>query len=218
MSTLDILKQIIDSEMEMPQGRVWAYNANMDLPKDDDLFIILFLKEQTPISNTVKYVSTEKGLEEHQSINIKEEITISLVSRSTQARDRAFEVHMALNSYLSRNLQAQNKMHISILGEIYDASFLEASSMLNRFDCRIRVFKSYAKIKEIDYFNKFSLDITEEMQGGNFLKNSFLYGKLENVFGYNTKDLPEGVVGLSTKDNKQECTVLDKESYINIFK
>lgn len=156
MSTLDILKQIIDKEMEMPANRVWAYNSDVPLPKDEDLFIVLFIKEQTPISNTSKYISTTKGMTEKQFINIKEEITISLISKSTQARERAHEVILALNSLYSRQLQAQNKIHISILGDVYDASFLEASAMLNRFDCRIRVFKSYAKIKAIsDYYDKF---------------------------------------------------------------
>lgn len=158
MSTLDILKQIIDKEMNMPENRVWAYNSDMDLPKDSDLFIILFLKEQKPFSNNVKYVATADGMEEHQTTNIKEEITISLVSKSTQARDRAYEAVLALNSLYSRQLQAQNLIHIFVLGDVYDASFLEGTSMLNRWDLRIRVLKAYDKIRVLnsdEYFDKF---------------------------------------------------------------
>ena len=210
-STLDIIKQIIDSEMNMPQGRVWAFNADMDLPKDSDLFVILYLKEQTPISNTVKYVSTKDGMEEHQSINIKEEITISLVSRSTQARDRAPEVHMALNSFYSRHMQAKNKMHISILGEVYDASYKEASSMLNRYDCRIRVLKSYAKIKAIDYFDKFPNTAEFEPE---YLYEQYIPPRL---FGYNTQFLRDRAIGLSRAEDLQECTILDKTNAISIL-
>lgn len=154
-TTLDIIKDIIDTQLQMPANRVWAYNPDVDLPKDNDLFIILFLKEQKPIANTSKYVSTTTGMVEKQSINIKEEITISLVSRSTQARDKVPDVFMALNSFYSQHKQAQNKLHISILGDAYDASFLEATSMLNRFDIRIRVLKAYDKINNIDYYDKF---------------------------------------------------------------
>lgn len=155
-STLDIIKQILDSEMEMPKNRVWAYNADMELPKDNKLFIILFLASQNPISNTSKFVSTSDGMEQRQSMNVIEEIIISCVSKSTEARDRAHEVHMAMNSFFSKKLQAKNKIHISIMGDVYDASFLEATSRLNRFDCRIRVFKSYDKIKSLDdYYDKF---------------------------------------------------------------
>lgn len=154
-TTLDILKDIIDTQMQMPVNRVWAYNPDVDLPKDNNLFIILFLKEQTPYANNSKYVATSTGMNEKQSINIKQEITISLVSKNTQARDRAPEVFIALNSFYSQHLQAKNKLHISILGDAYDASFLEETSMLNRWDIRIRVLKAYDKINSIDYYDKF---------------------------------------------------------------
>lgn len=153
--TLDIIKLILDRQMNMPENRVWAFNTDVDLPKDKKLFIVLFMREQKPISNTSKYVSTKNGMQEHQFVNTKEEITISLMSKNTSARDRAYEVPMALNSFYSRHLQAQNKMHIAILGEVYDSSFLEETSMFNRWDVRIRVFRSYAKIENIDYFDKF---------------------------------------------------------------
>ncbi len=158
MSTLDVLKQIIDKEMNMPVNRVWAYNADVDLPKDSDLFIILFLKEQKPFANNSRYVSTADGMEEHQTVNVKEEITISLVSKNTSARDRAYEAVLALNSLYSRQLQAQNLIHISILSDVYDASFLEGTSMLNRWDLRIRVLRAYDKIRVMnsdEYFDKF---------------------------------------------------------------
>lgn len=154
--TLDIIKQILDAEMQMPEGRVWAYNSDIDLPKDNNLFIILFTASRNPISNNSKYVSTSTGMNEVQSMNIVEDIIISLVSKNTEARERSHEVHMAINSYLSKKLQGINKIHISTIGDVYDASFLEATSRLNRFDCRIRVFKSYDKIKSLgDYYDKF---------------------------------------------------------------
>lgn len=156
--TLDILKQIIDKEMDMPENRVWAYNADMDLPKDSGLFIILFLKEQKPFANNSRYVSTAEGMEERQTINIKEEITISLVSKNQDARNRAYEAILALNSLTSRQLQAQNKIHIAILGDAFDASFLEGASMLNRWDIRIRVLRAYDKIRVLnsnEYYDKF---------------------------------------------------------------
>lgn len=155
MSSLDIVKQILVSEMELPSNRVWAYNANQDLPKDETLFIILHYNTRKPISNTTKYVSTKEGVNEIQTIKIVEDITISLISKNTEARDRAHEPHLAINSTYSRNLQFKNQIHISILGEIYDASFLEATTRMNRFDAQIRVFKSYDKIKAVDYYDKF---------------------------------------------------------------
>lgn len=180
LSTLDVLKLIIDKEMNMPENRVWAYNSDVDLPKDNDLFIILFLKEQIPFANNTKYVSTTDGMEEHQTINIREEITISLVSRSTQARTRAYEVLLALNSLYSRQIQAKNKIHISILGNFYDASWLEATSMLNRWDLRIRVLRAYDNIRIMnsdEYYDKYRFQTVIENKGGYITTQDFNYPK-----------------------------------------
>ena len=154
-NSLEIIKNILVNEMDLPKTRVWAYNADMDLPKDNKLFVILHYGERRPISNNVKYVSTDEGLEEHQSMNVVDDVIISLLSRGTDARERAHEVHMAFKSTYSQQRQAKEHVHISILGDVYDASFLEATSRINRFDCRVRVFNSFDKIKTIDYYDKF---------------------------------------------------------------
>lgn len=154
-NSLEIIKNILVNEMELPKTRVWAYNADMDLPKDNKLFIVLHYGERRPISNNIKYVSTEEGLEEHQSMNVVEDVIISLLSRSTEARERAHEVHMAFRRTYSQQKQAKEHVHISLLGDVYDASFLEASSRINRFDCRVRIFNSFSKIKTVDYYDKF---------------------------------------------------------------
>ena len=104
-----------------------------------------------------------------------EDVIIALISRDTSARDRVQEVFLALNSYFAKDLQSKNKLHISWIGEAYDKSFLEATSMLNRFDIRIRVFRSYEKINNIDYYDKFSFETWVENQDETIVKNSFKY-------------------------------------------
>lgn len=158
-SSLDIIKQILDSEMQMPENRIWAYNANVDIPKDSSLFIILSFGARTPYSNNIKYRETKDGLEESQSMNVTEEVTISLLSKNTEARDRTHEVLMALNSTFSQSLQEKNHMHISTIGNVSDRSFLEATSRINRFDLECRVFRAYSKIKSVDYYDKFNFEV-----------------------------------------------------------
>lgn len=154
-STLDLIKGIIDNQMSMPAGRVWAYNGNQDLPQDNNLFIILSFMDTTPYSNNKRYKRTENGLQEIQTVNVAEDILISLISRSTQARDRRFEVSMALNSTYSQYIQEKNKFHISTINEIRDSSFLEETARLNRFDVQCRVIRTYEKIQDVDYYDKF---------------------------------------------------------------
>lgn len=154
-STLDFIKQIIDHELNLPAGRVWAYNGNQDIPKDKDLFIILSFRQKTPYSNNTKYVDTDNGLNEVQTTNMSEDILISCISQNTQARDRAHEVLLALNSFYSQQIQEKNHFHISTINNIEDNSFIEATSNLNRFDLDCKVLRAYEKIQAVDFYDKF---------------------------------------------------------------
>lgn len=155
MSSLDIIKQILDREMDMPQGRVFAYNSNVDLPQDRNLFIVLHYTAKTPYSNNIRYENTSEGLIEHQYSNFVEDVLISLMSVNQDARDRAHEVLMAFRSNYAQVLQEQNKVHITTQGDIIDKSFLEATSRLNRFDVRAKIYVSYDKVTNVDYYDKF---------------------------------------------------------------
>lgn len=155
--TLNLLKQLIDTQLKMPKGRVWAANSDNSLPKDKKLFIILKIDEVKPYANNLKYEYTADGVNEILTTSVAEDITIALLSRNTEARDRAYEILQALSSTLSQQLHEKNKMHISRLGNIYDASFLEATAFLNRYDIRIRVIRSYQNINPVDYYDKFSI-------------------------------------------------------------
>lgn len=172
-SSLDIIKQILDSEMEMPPNRVWAYNQNNDLPKDDKLFIVLHYGRRKPIANNIKYKPTPDGLTEVQTMNVVEDVVISLMSKNNEARDRAHEAHLAMNSTFSRQLQEKEHMHISIIGDVWDASFLEGTSMFNRFDAKIKIFKSYEKIKSVDYYDKYNFEVWTGSPDGTVTKDKF---------------------------------------------
>lgn len=125
--------------------------------KTKNFFIVLKIDEVKPYANNLKYEYTVDGVNEILTTSVAEDITIALLSRNTEARDRAYEILQALSSTLSQQLQEKNKMHISRLGNIYDASFLEATAFLNRYDIRIRVIRSYQNINPVDYYDKFSI-------------------------------------------------------------
>lgn len=172
-SSLDVIKQILDKEMAMPANRVWAYNQNNDLPTDSKLFIVLHYGKRDVIANNVRYKRTVNGLQEVQAINLCEDVMISLLSRNNEARDRAHEALLALGSTYSRQLQEKNKIHISTTGNVYDASFLEGTSRINRFDTKIKIFKAYEKIKSVDYYDKYNFEVWAGSPDGSITKETF---------------------------------------------
>lgn len=161
-STLGIIKQILDKELNLPTGRCFAYNSEIDLPKDNDIFICLYYAGKSPYSNKSVTKNTEAGFVEIQTMNVREDIEIAICSRNIQARERCHEVLMALRSNYSQQIQEKNSLHISNISEIFDNSFLESTARLNRFDTRISVMRAYEKINNIEYYDKFSGQITIE--------------------------------------------------------
>lgn len=155
VKTFDILQNILCEELELSQDRVFAYNNEIELPKDENIFIVFSYMSKTPYSNNIKYRGTVEDFKEIQTMNVAEDILISVMSVNTDARDRSHEVLMALKSTYSIYQQEKYKCHISTINEINDGSFLEASARLNRFDIKCRVFRGYDKIKDIDYYNKY---------------------------------------------------------------
>jgi len=157
---ISVVRNIIMKELELAPERIWVYNADMPLPKDSGLFCILSLNAQNPFSNNVKYEGSidDDTLNEVQTMNVQSDITVSLLSKDDSARTRAYEVQMALGSTYSQQMQEKNKMHISRIGNVIDASFLEATSRLNRFDVDCIALCAYRKVKSVDYYDKFPID------------------------------------------------------------
>lgn len=157
---ISIIRNIIIKEMDLKPDRIWIYNADAPLPKDSGLFCILSLNAQNPFSNNVKYEDSfeDDTLNEVQTMNVQADITVSLLSKDDSARSRAYEVQMALGSTYSQQMQEKNKMHISRIGNVVDASFLEATSRLNRFDVDCVALYAYKKVKPVDYYDKFPID------------------------------------------------------------
>lgn len=157
-STLDLLKLIIDKELNMPENRVWAYNGTQDLPQDAGMFIILSYLTRTPYSNNIRYENTQNGgIREIQTSTFAEDIMISCLSQNTEARDRVHEILMAFKSTYAQYIQEKYHIHLSTIEGIVDSSFMEATSRLNRFDIRCTVMRGYDKINDVDYYDKFPI-------------------------------------------------------------
>lgn len=155
-STLDLIKNILDKTLNMPTGRVWAYNGAQDLPQDRNLFIILSYRNKTPYASNARYKETKDGLIEILTQNFTEDILISLCSLNTEARETADKVAPALSkSAYSQYIQEKYKIHISNIQPIIDNSFLESTARLNRFDITCTVYRAYEIENLIDFYDKF---------------------------------------------------------------
>jgi hypothetical protein len=165
VTTLDLIRDIIATEMGLSDDRVIIYNQNFRIPAYDDLFVVIEYKG-TPkvISNRNVFVPVEGDVSptEEQNLNTQESIVVGLFSKNMEALQRKEEAVMALASIYSQQVQEANDFQIAKIAPIEDLSALEASALLYRFDIPVTVLAWYKKQKTADYYDSFDGQVRTE--------------------------------------------------------
>lgn len=160
MTTLEIVRDILVKELQIPEERVFIYNQKIKLPTDDKLIVIVEHKLTTPISskNYTKEVAGE--YKEYQELTTREEIAIEVISRGIDALERKEEFIMALYSIYSQQVQEQTGVRIFRISPINDLSELETTAVTYRFEIPVVIQTWYQRIKGVEYFSAFNGKVT----------------------------------------------------------
>ncbi len=173
-TSMDLLRMILIQQMDLDEDRVNIYDEKWKIPPDDDLFIVLEYRAGKCIANRNTFISTGGEPEEHQDLNMLEDIIIGIFSRNRSATLRKEEVLMALMSSYAQSLQEAYAFKISRAGTIQDLSELEGSAMLKRYDIEVKVFAWYEKIITPGYIAPpFGLKVYANDPGDGLMVSSF---------------------------------------------
>ncbi len=156
---IEIIRDIVLHETDITAGRVWSSNQNQTLPKDKKAFVIIARRSPIVYANNNRTKESDDGLEEHQSINMQENIVISVCSKGQEADLRLPEIMMALASTYAQQIQEKYGFHIANISQATELSFLEETAMLQRYDINIRCLTMYNKTKSIDYYDKYNVNV-----------------------------------------------------------
>ncbi len=159
-SAISLLRAIIVREMELDPDRVIIYNQKWNIPADDGIFVTLSFLGAKPMSSRSREVQTESGMSEVQEVNMQEMIQIDVMSKSTAALFRKWEVLAALTSVYSQQIQEQNSFKIAILPtDLKDVSEVEGTARLYRFVITVNLFAWYEKTKAVDFYDSFKFKL-----------------------------------------------------------
>lgn len=150
-----IIADIISHELGLDESRIFIYNDGRPLPKDKNLYIVLYVRETPPYGSKTEYKEIDGVFTEVQTLNFQQTVTASIISKDTSARTRFYEVQMAMNSTYSIQQQEKYGCHISRIADVVDLSFLEQTERLNRFDTTIRLLYAVEKKQQVDYYDTF---------------------------------------------------------------
>jgi hypothetical protein len=119
------------------------------------MFIALQFINSRQIVNNRAFESTNTTAKEIIYTMLEEEYYINIMSKTTEARDRMYEVGIALHSTYSSQLQNANGITIyPVQKTIIDASTLEGGGMYQRYIVPVKLLRSIEKQFEVDYYDK----------------------------------------------------------------
>ena len=155
-----IIADIIQNELGLTNSQVFIYNQDYKLPETSGLFIVLVNDSSEIYSNSNRYVGTVNNSQEVINLLAKEEYSINIMSKNSEARTRKEEVVMALISNYAKEQQDKYQFKIAqIPNSFTNVSELEGAGMLNRFVINLSVLTWKQKTKEISYFDQFTKQI-----------------------------------------------------------
>lgn len=155
-NALELFCDIIQTQLGLAQGKVYLYDQKINMPTDSGLFVAVGIINPKPFGNTRIYDSSS-GFNSIQSINMKTMLSVDIISRGPEARDRKEEVIMAFNSFYSQQQQEANSFNIGIIPTSFvNLSQVDGAAIPYRFTISVNVQYFVTKVLAVPYFSNFS--------------------------------------------------------------
>jgi hypothetical protein len=158
---IKIIRDIIKDFMGLDEDKIYIYNQDFK-SNTGDLQVIIQFQSSTPYSNINKFIPADQGVEGAiQSLRLltREDYTINILSKNTDARIRKEEILLALMTQEAQDKQGEYNFKISnISSSFIDVSEVEASGSLNRYAITISLLTSYTKEILAPYYDSFTIE------------------------------------------------------------
>lgn len=163
---LELVCDIIKTEMDIDDDHIYLWDQKIMQPKDSDLYIAVGIESCKAFGNTNRQVGSDEDFESQASVNMLATLSIDLISRGPDARDRKEEVLLALNSNYAQNQMAGNSFYVAPLpagAKFVNLSELDGAAIPYRFRISVQMQYFYTKTKSVPYYDEFSeAEVTTE--------------------------------------------------------
>lgn len=168
-----IIVDIIKHELNLPDNygktsngdtipTVIIYGQNIKLFNTDKMQITVRTVSQRIWSNRSEYQENGDAYNEIQDINESRLMQVDVYSRNNDARERFWEVSMALKSIYAEQQMDLYNFKIGTMTNSQNISGIDGGSDINRFTISFNVLTHQQKIKSIDYYDKFETTFNNE--------------------------------------------------------
>jgi hypothetical protein len=161
-TALHLFCDILQHQLGLPDGRVYLWDQKINMPTDEGLFIAVETLFCKPFGVTNRFDSVTN--QDVQSVNMLANVTMDLISRGPDARDRKEEVLMALSSDYAEKQMELNSFYIGrITSNFTNLSQVDGSAIPYRFNLNVNLQYEVMKKTGIGYYNNFqNADVTTD--------------------------------------------------------
>lgn len=172
-----ILVDIIKHELKLPDNygsttagdiipSVIIYSQNIKLFNTSKMQVTVRTVNVTPYSNRSEFITNQDGTySEIQDLNLQRMMQIDCYSRSNEARDRFWEIPMALKSDYAQQQMDLYNFKLSTIPQVNNISGQDGASDINRYSITFNALTHEQKITAIDYYDKFKVTAQDESGG-----------------------------------------------------
>ncbi len=153
-SPLQLFCDIIQSQLALPEGRVWVWNQKQFQPTDSGLYIAVSILSCKPFGSSNRFLASSDS--QNQGVNMFAAISVDIMSRGLDALNRKEEVIQALNSSYSQNQQALNSFYVSQLSSGFvNLAAVDGAAIPYRFNITVNIQYVAQKTSSVDYYSSF---------------------------------------------------------------
>lgn len=154
---IQLVCDIIATEMNLGADQVWQYNAKVNIPIDSALYVVVGQLSCKPFSNNKTYAVVDGVYSQIQSTNFQTQLSIDIMSRGSIARDQKELVILALGSTYAESQMELNSFQIALQPtSMVNLSEVDGAAIPYRFNIAANIQYFVKTITPVPYFSSFS--------------------------------------------------------------
>jgi len=156
--TVEVIADIIAHGMDIPEGQIATYNPGIPPPQQQELFIGIDITAKEVLANNIRYESRENNTDlwQLQTLQVRELVSVTIVSLDAEAHERNHEIVLALGSTYAQQMQEKYSLQIARTPSSFtNTSGIVDSTNLNRYTIIVAIQRAYYKESTTESFDQF---------------------------------------------------------------
>lgn len=152
-TVLEIFCDIIRSEMGLTANQVYLWDQKINIPTDSRLYIAVGVQSLKPFGSSRSFQSDGTAV---SSANFQATLSLDILSRGADARDRKEQVILALISQYAQSQCEINSFHIGRISTAFlNISEIDGAAIPYRFNISVNVQYMLKSQKAVSYIDSF---------------------------------------------------------------